>query len=481
MFNPERFNVEGGEVQEKPAPLPEAKPDEIELRKRESELKARYEDPYRNDQAGKLWAERKRIKEKEKDQIEKLTGYLQSSKESLSQLSAGEQKPLHEGVQAVEAEFQNLVRKEEEIQTTQKNRSIFQKLKYRFVADPIIEELKRITIAKTEQEAKADQYRKDQVAVQEKWKGKIEDSEQNLVSQIDSKKAESKISKSALLAKTHAINSSSREAIRNTFVSMEKGELDIARLAKQENAIVVHTIPLDGWTMGNTQMNNKEIDIKKTSAKEKGDILFNKIRPDVSASVLSVDRIEKQEMYYPFGYILDGKLIGAYEGDEGTYADGTARRRKEEYRGTLEKNTKEKFETIAHSAAKQSNSSFYNESIVHAPSPKGIIIDEVALEGSSYYPGDTVREIFSSKEEEETKLQEYAEKYGKDIIDSSKQMRDLFGIEAKTLFAQRKRSGLQKAVEFAQENHPELPIYVRKTDGVYTLDGKKVTAEDIYA
>jgi hypothetical protein len=42
------------------------------------------------------------------------------------------------------------------------------------------------------------------------------------------------------------------------------------------------------------------------------------------------------------------------------------------------------------------------------------------------------------------------------------------------------QTGLEKAVEYAQEHTPGAPIYFRKKDGIYTLSGEKVTARDIY-
>ena len=32
---------------------------------------------------------------------------------------------------------------------------------------------------------------------------------------------------------------------------------------------------------------------------------------------------------------------------------------------------------------------------------------------------------------------------------------------------------MQKALEFAETNYPELPVYIRKADGVYNRNGRQ--------
>jgi hypothetical protein len=392
MFDPSRFEGEKGEVQPEVVAAP---PTELELREREKELKARYEDPRRKVEAQEAWNKRKELQSRERERIEQLNALLQSA-------------------------------------------------------------------PKDEHEAPTADTKED-------------------LTEEDSGKKLYEESKKRLLQKIRDINKTSREGIRNTFLSMESGELDIAKLAKESNAVVVHTIPLDGWHMGSTEMNNEEADTKKISAKEKADIISEK-QPDLSASILSVETMAGQDMFYPFGYIVDGTLLAAYGQDEGTIASGDSRRRKEAFHGTLQKDTPGEFARVAQSEAVARASTQHNESIVHKPKLKGVILDEERLsKESAYYPGDEVREVFSSKEEEEKKMADYTARYGESIINSSQAIRTEMGIEPKNLFVTRKRSGIQKAVEYAQEHHPELPIYVRKADAIYTLDGKKVTAEDIYA
>ncbi len=279
-----------------------------------------------------------------------------------------------------------------------------------------------------------------------------------------------------LRERLRGVNQSSRDAIRNTFLSMEAGELNIAKLAKENNALVVHAIPLDGWSMKNTSMNNQEVNTETMSAKEKLDMLSSK-KPDVSASILSVDSaIPGQEMFYPFGFILDGKMVAAYEGDEGTYTEGDVRRRKETYSGTLQKSVTESFQTVANSPAEYNQGGQYNEAIVHQPSIRAILIDENQL-SSRPEKGDIIKQYFSPEEESEALA-----KYGDSIISTAKGVPTSGPYSGKEIFRiERKRSATEKALEYSKENHPDLPIYLRRSNGIYTPDGKKVTAEEIYS
>lgn len=477
MFSSDRFEG-GGEVQEV---VPLAPPTELELRAREQELKARYEDPRRAVEAKKAWDARREMRSQEKERAEKLKALLESSQQDSVSYVESSTKPLVEETARLSSQLAEVSAKEESVRQEQSKRGWLQKLKYTLVEDPSISELAALAKTKEEYELalKANTEKTD--AVKSEAEARLAQTQENLADKEKEGKELYGKSKKRLLEQTRTVNRNSREAIRDTFLSMEKGELDIGKLAKESNAIVVHTIPLDGWHMGSTAMNNKEAATDKLSAKEKTDIILEK-QPDLSASVLNVETREGQDMFYPFGYILDGKLIASYGQDEGTIASGDARRRKEEFHGTLQKDVKGEFARVAISEAVRRASTQHNESIVHKPEIKGILLDEEAIQnGASYFPGDEVREVFASKEEEERKMAEYKKRYGDSIISSSEEIRKDLGMEPKTLFVTRKRSGLEKAIEYAQQSQPNVPIYLRKQGGVYTLDGKKVTAEDIYA
>lgn len=228
-----------------------------------------------------------------------------------------------------------------------------------------------------------------------------------------------------ILSRLHKENVASKQSIKGTVDGLNSGMFDIARLAKENNAVMVHSIPSPGWSMKNTTMNNKEIETDKLSSAEKGRLL-NEKQPDVSASIISSgDRIKGQNMFYPFGFIVDGKLIASYEEDAGAIAEGDSRRRKEGDQSTLQLNASDEFAKLS----KAGSSGGYNESIVHKPVIKGILIDEERLQK--------------------------ADDYGKDL--------------------------LGQARGFAKEYYPNQPVYIQKDDGIYTEEGKKVTAEEIYS
>jgi hypothetical protein len=84
-------------------------------------------------------------------------------------------------------------------------------------------------------------------------------------------------------------------------------------------------------------------------------------------------------MFYPFGYILDGKIIASYQGDEGTVTTGDSRRRKE-HQGTLQRKPVEQFAEVAFYAARENQGAQYNEAIVHTPKVRGVLIDEQELD-----------------------------------------------------------------------------------------------------
>lgn len=477
MYAEDRFSEGRNQVEQKPI-TPAAQPTELELRAREAELKKRYEDPHRSEQARSLLLERKRLKEKEEARAEQLRRSLSQSYEGAEMVAGNKQKSFKENNDYVSSQVQALEKAQEDIKKKQAERGLFQKIKYRFMKDPLEDAHSRLLTIKAEHEGVVAKN-EEQMRTIEKEKDTYLAQKESLHAELEqNRQQEHKRSKKSLLEKTRTINRNSREAIRNTFLSMESGELDVAKLAKENNAIVVHAIPLDGWSMKNTSMNNEEVDIEAMNAKEKARILLSQ-RPDVSASILSADKaVTGQDMFYPFGFILDGKMIAAYEGDEGTYADGHARRRKERYHGTLQSDTGNRFTQLSQNAAKKSLGGQYNESIVHQPLPKGILIDEMVLSPREDM-GDTVKQIVSH--EEGQRIQEELEKSGK--IFSFREGVPTSGPNAGKHIAiiERKRTATEKAIEYAQENHPDLPVYLRRSDGIYNADGKKVTAEDIYS
>lgn len=318
----------------------------------------------------------------------------------------------------------------------------------------------------------AERYRKEKESARQKYNDKralFANSDRGIPSHLATHSNED------ILWRLHPENMRSKQAIGNTARSIDSGDLNIAKLARENNAVMVHAIPLDGWSMKNTSMNNEVVDVTQLSAAQKGQILIDK-QPDIAGSIINVSsKIEGQQMFYPFGFIVDGKLIAAYEGDEGTIAVGDARRRKEEYSGTLQEDTAKAFEK---SVGKGSSTIGYqyNESIIHKPVIRGILIDEEAILADST-KGDEVTENFPPDQEEEA-----WQKYGESIVSSGKGTPTSGPYAGTPVFRiRRQRTGVEKALDFAKENYPDQPVYIRKNDGVYTVEGKKVTAEEIYS
>lgn len=473
MFSPDRFDeTHGAIVPEKNVDTP---PTEVELRERENALKARYEDPYRKEVAGKILDERSKLRRAESHRIKDLQSTL-SMRIQGSERVAERNKKMFDSVD-IKVEQEKVLQQKKDIEQQQADRGFFAKMKYRFKSDPLTVQLLRLQ--KTHEEhAKEIQQNEERSREIDQARDKSISKETTLIQEKLDDNEEYLRDKKKLFEKTKATNRESREAIRDTFLSMEKGDLNVANLARDSNAVVVHTIPLDGWEMKTTAHTNQEVDTTKMKAIEKATLL-SEVRPDVSASILSVDRVEDQFLFYPFGYILDGTIIASYDGDVGTKTDGTARRKKEERSGTLEVNTVERFKEVAASPAKKNfhnEFSKYNESIVHEPSIKAVLIDESMLLKRGDLD-DTVTEYYSPQEQAEV-LAKY-----QDSIQFDSLMVPSKGPHAgkEMLMVSRKRSATEKAIAYAQENHPELPIYIRKSDSIYTLDGKKVTAKDIYA
>lgn len=411
MFNPGRLNGAGEEFQEQRTGKPEVKLDEIELRKRESELKMRYEDPRRKVEASALWRERAILRAKESDRIKQLERFLSDAKRSTAAEIQDTRDISNNELWSARDRIQDAEESRVEIEQKKKNRGLFQKIKYHFVEDPVDEELVLLAKVKEKNQIEIDEKIKKAEMIELRQSASLRNTIEDSNSELERGKKEYWKSKKGLLEKTHGVNATSREAIRSTFLSLEKGELDIKKLAVEANAMVVHAIPIDTQSM-------------KALSKERGDTILTK-SPDLSASIISANsRIEGQEMFYPFGFILDGKIIASYEGDEGTHAHGFTRRREEHSNGTLQVDTKKDFNNIANSAAKAKANFSHNESIVHKPHIRGILIDESAIS----YTVTTIGEV----------------------------------------------------IAFARDNYKEYPVYIRKADGTYDLNDKKVNAAEIY-
>ena len=175
---------------------------------------------------------------------------------------------------------------------------------------------------------------------------------------------------------------------------------------------------------------------------------------------------------YPFGLILGGTLIAAYEKDEGTIAVGDARRKKDGF-GTLQEDSMETFKKVAGQVTPDNYA--WNESIVHKPMIKAILIDETML-GVEMLKGDEVKEYFSQDQEEAIRA-----KYGDSIVSAASGTPTKGPHAGKPVFMiNRVRSGLDKALEYAHDNYGEFPVYIRRNDGIYNLTGRKVGAAEIY-
>lgn len=409
MFNPGRFEGNKGEAQLDVKP--ETPPTEIELRSREKELKARYEDPRRKVEASVLWQERATLRAKEYDRIKQLERSLSVAKRVAAADIQDTRDIRDNELRSARSKIQDAEESRVEIEKKKKNRGLFQKLKYHFIDDPVNEELDLLSKVREKHQREIDEKIKKAEIIELRQSASLRNTTEDSNSDLERGKEEYWKSKKDLLEKAHGINVASHEAIRSTFLSLEKGELDIKKLAVEANAVVVHAIPIDDQSM-------------KALSKERGATILAK-SPDLSASVISANsRIEGQKMFYPFGFILDGKIIASYEGDEGTHADGLARRREEHSHGTLQVDTKKGFNHIANSAAKAKANFSHNESIVHEPHIRGILIDESGI--------------------------------------------------AHTM------TMIEEALAFAHDNYKEYPVYIRKADGIYSLDGNKVTADYIY-
>jgi hypothetical protein len=294
----------------------------------------------------------------------------------------------------------------------------------------------------------------------------------------------------SLLERVRSQNQGSRLASEKTAELLAEGKLSVAELAKTTNSLVVHTLPLEGWSMNNTSMNNTEIKADEVSVEDKIKIVTEK-QPDLAVSIVAIDNPDvKHGTMYPFGLIVDGSMIASYDGDSSTIARGDKRYRKyvrsENQGETLQVDPVAAFEKNARELPGHGK---YNEAIIHKPNIKGIFIDGERLRpvistetGEPYdYFSDSVTEIFNQDEEEEI-LKKYGDMFDGGSIESISRFVPKTGVRTgqPTVRIIRKRSGEQKAIEFAQRNYPDLPIYIRRADGVYDINGQPISAEDIY-
>lgn len=302
-----------------------------------------------------------------------------------------------------------------------------------------------------------------------------------------------------LLESVREKNQHSRLASEKTAELLAEGKLNVAELAKETNSLVVHTLPLDGWSMNNTSMNNTEVNVTELTAGEKIAIVTEK-QPDLAVSIVAIDNPDvKHGTMYPFGLIVDGSIIASYDDDSSTIAKGDKRYRKYTWGHNGKGNTLQADPVgafINNTVNKPRGPDGYNEAIVHKPRVRGIFIDGERLkpvtdtetgEPHDYYK-DKV-EVYYLPGQEAQMLKQYKDVMdeGDDVIieekmDRTKVIAKSGPYAGQEVFGFRRvRSGEQKAIEFAQSNYPDLPIYIRRADGVYDINGQPVSAEDIYA
>jgi hypothetical protein len=223
---------------------------------------------------------------------------------------------------------------------------------------------------------------------------------------------------------------------------------------------------------------SRRVDATKLSAAEKTTIVREK-KPDVSASIIGVDsyRHDKNTMY-PFGYIVDGDVVASYDTDMGTITDGDLRRVKDDRLGTLQKDPVEMFARVAKGPV--TGGAHYNEIIVHKPNIKGVLLD---IERLKKPLGSTLPlvEHFSLDEESEIVKKYNSLQYEGQNVNIKKVTPESGKYAGQTrIVVSRIPNYLEKALESARTNNPDTPLYLQQKDGIYTLDGKKVTAMDIY-
>jgi hypothetical protein len=391
----------------------------------QEELRDRYEGGRRNFLAQEAWSKRKELRDSEKSRVDSLLKNLSSTEDSLRESDDIKKKMIRADNDVIYS--QSIAPRRQAIETLKKKqeaRNFFKKIQYKFKEDPLSLEINNLTQEIQKEESRIISNNSTLDLNLKEHSSYIDTKKESYATLVTDVEGEFLRKRKFLLEKTRASNRESREAITQTLEALKKGDLDIATLAKESNALVVHTIPLEGWQMANTSMNNTLVDTKSMSPQDKINTITEK-QPDLSVSVISAgESIEGQGLMYPFGVILGGTLIASYERDSGLVVKGDSRIVKPEYGSTLQTNTTEMFGSVANQKAKGDRS--WNESIVHKPNVKALFIDEEKL--LKEYPGD-----------------------------------------------------MQKVFSYAEENYKSFPVYIRKQDGIYTKEGKKVTAEEIYS
>ena len=443
----------------------------------QEELRERYEVQYRDKIAEKFRGERKRLLDNDEQRKKELETQLSRA---LNDLEDGKNEKkleidgIAKNIHNTEIIISNFRKGIKTLEEKKNKRSLVSRLKYTFLEDPFEKEKEQFLQEIQSQTEKREVLKKKVVDIETYFADRQSELQQQNEGLKEKQKQVYMDKKRELLDKIRAVNDDSKEAIKQTFLSMERGDLDVAKLAIENNALVVHAIPIDGWSMKNTTMNNNETDVTTMSPRDKLDTIIT-TQPDLSASVLSAgNAVVNQDMFYPFGYILDGQVIASYEGDEGTITDGTSRRRKEEYHGTLQQNVPQEFKTNKDKAGGYSIGGTYNEAIIHKPVLRAVLIDERKLEERPDL-GDVVNETLPLDRKEEV-----IAKYGDDVIRAEGVPKSGPFQGKEVIKISRQRSAVEKAIEFAKTNNPNLPVYFRRKDGIYNQDGKKVNASDIY-
>lgn len=296
---------------------------------------------------------------------------------------------------------------------------------------------------------------------------------------IEEAQKEAQVDKKNLFEKVREANQQSRGAIAKTSELMQSGDLRIAHLATQNQALVVHAIPPQGFSMKNTSGNNQEIDAVATDTPTKLFTIKEK-QPDLSASIISTGGGTPQQLMYPLGVILDGTLVAAYKDDASTITKGDARYIKYQYKPTLQTDPVAAFREAAASPPSQAIDG-WNESIVHKPEIRAFLIDETKLapiKGYDYY-ADEVREDYPQEQEEEI-LKRYPHP---EAIKSTSRGTPKSGSRAgiPTFRIMRRRSGIERVHDYVDSiNTDKLPVYIRRADGIYDRQGTKVTPNVIY-
>lgn len=451
-----------------------------------SDMKRVYEQGYRDNLAGYLSSQRMRNRSTKQEQ-EKLYSTEDINKNFDSHISIDKeqaQKYIDQLQMDIRRGLDNLIVLEGELDNLKgKNSNFFERLrrKYnKFYQDRINKTISEINLKKTEIETFKSKINEEN----KKLENKISELEKGRAAKLESAnkmknetEKEYLEDKKDLLARVRYENRISKNAVKNTFEGFESGELDVSRLAKESNSLVVHAIPLDGMNMKSTDHKNKSADTLSMSAMDKAREVISG-NHDLASSVINMGRRYRQNMFYPFGFILDGKLVSIQESDAGTVTAGDYRRLGDNKRTLLVK-PKDRFMEVANKDAKEYVFTQHNEAVIHSPKVKGILIDRTKLDpefafNNNYRP----REVKVNLSPEEARL--YLDKHKKAKIVSQGVLEDGEYAGQQRVNVVREMGGLEIATEFAKDNFPDLKIYFLDKDGVYDESGKKVSAEDLY-